>query len=88
MALCYTPFSLHPEVCHQLFIVVLRCEAGVHQVAFDVGPVLQATVVEHFQFVGDDERHVPMRQALFEHDEAAYAAIAVLEGVDALEAVM
>ena len=35
--------------------IVLRREAGIHQVTFDMGPVLKATIIEAFVGIIDDK---------------------------------
>ena len=67
---------------------VLRQEAGVAEVASFGFPVLEAAVVEGFEIVRDDEGNDAAAQAFLEQQQAADAAVAVLEGVDALEAVV
>ena len=48
-------------------------------------PLTQATIIEHLQFVGDDEGNDTTTQALFKHDETTYTPITVLERVNLLE---
>ena len=48
-------------------------------------PFAEAAVVEEFEFFGDDEGDKAAREALLEHHQTAYTAVAVLEGMDALE---
>lgn len=43
------------EVVEKGFEVVLGCEAGVKQEAFDAGPFTETSIIEHLQVVGDDE---------------------------------
>ncbi len=47
--------------------------------------ILQITIIEHLQFVGDDEGNDTTTQALFKHDETTYTPITVLERVNLLE---
>ena len=65
--------------------MVLGGEAGVHEVAFDLVPFFEASVVEQFQVIFDDEGHDVILQALFKEDQAAYTAISILEGMDAFK---
>ena len=62
--------------------------AGVAEIAALGFPVLKAAVVEGLQIVRDDEGNNTGSQAFLEKQQAADAAVAVLEGVDALEAVV
>ena len=65
--------------------MILSCQAGVCEVAVDFSPVAQTSVVEKFEFIGDDEWHYLVGKAFLEHYESAYASVAVLEWVDAFE---
>ena len=68
---------------------MILCKAtGVAEVAWLVFPGLEAAVIEGFQIVRDDERDDAAAQTFFEQQQAADAAVAVLEGVDTLEAVV
>lgn len=73
------------EVVEQRLVVVLCRKAGVAQILTHGGPLLQASVVEHLEVVGDDERNDAGRQTLLEHHESSDTAVAVLKRVDALE---
>ena len=73
------------EVIEQCLVVVLCRKAGVAQIFAHGGPLLQASVVEHLEVVGDDEGDDAGRQALLEHQEPSDAAVAILKRVDALE---
>ena len=48
-------------------------------------PLLQTSVVEHLEIIGDDEGNDAGRQTLLEHHKASDTAVAVLKRVDALE---
>ena len=76
---------LDSEIIHNGLVVILCCEAGVGEVFVDVVPLAQAAVVEHLQFVGDDEGNDTVCQAFLEHEEATHAPVAVLERMNALE---
>lgn len=84
--LSLTVFDL--EIVEQRFEVVLGGEAGVEEVTTNAGPFAKASVVEQFQVIGNDEGHDACREAFLEHDQATDAAIAVLEGMDSLEALV
>ena len=62
--------------------------AGVAEIAGFGFPVLEAAVVEGFEVVRNDEGDEAAAEAFLEQQQAADAAVAVLEGVDALEAVV
>ena len=64
---------------------VLRCKAGVCKKALFAVPFRKATIIEGLHVVGDDEGNLAAGKALLEHNEPAYAAISVLEGMDSLE---
>jgi len=53
-----------------------------------VVPFFETTVVEKFQIVFDDEGDDIVLQAFFKEDQAAYAAISILEGMDAFKGYM
>ena len=76
------------EIVEYRLIVVLCGKTGVCQILFHFGPALQASVIEHFQVVGDDERHDAVCEALFEEEEPADAPVAVLKRMYGLEALM
>lgn len=69
-------------------VVVLRRQAGVAQIAWFAVVVVEAAIVEVAVLGVDDERNDAVAQAFAEEEEAADAAVAVLERVDALEADM
>lgn len=48
-------------------------------------PFAKAAIVEEFELFGDDEGDDAAGEALLEHHQTTYAAVAVLEGMDALE---
>ena len=50
-------FNLDSEIIEKLFEFVLCGEAGVAQISALVFPLVQAAVVEHFQFFVYDERY-------------------------------
>lgn len=76
------------EIVEERLEVVLSGEAGVEEITTNAGPLAKASVVEQFQVIGNDEGHDASRETFLEHDQATDAAIAVLEGVDRLEALM
>ena len=68
--------------------MILCCQAGIHQIAFDMWPVLQATIIKHLQVIGNDKRHMPIGQALLEHQEPPHTPVSILKRVYTLEAMM
>lgn len=46
------------EFIEQVFEIVLGREAGVHEIPFDARPVTESVVIEYFQLIGYDERHI------------------------------
>lgn len=80
--------AAYSEVLHRGAVVVLRAQACVTQVAGAQRPFAQASVIECFQLVGNDKRHYPALQTLLEHNKPAHAAVAVLERMYQLEAMM
>ena len=73
------------EIIEVRLIPILGGEAGVGEVAFFIVPFAETAVVVPFQVVFDNERDDVVFQTFFEHDETAHSAIAILEGVNALE---
>ena len=73
------------EVIQQGLVLVLANQAGVNEISIDMPPFAKASVVEEFEFFGDDEGDDATGEALLEHNQAADAAVAVLKGMDALE---
>ena len=65
--------------------MVLRCEAGVGEKAVYFAPVADASVVEQFKLIGNDEGYYLVCKAFLEHYEPAYSAVALLERVDAFK---
>lgn len=68
------------EILQYLLETVLGEAAGVAEVAWFGFPVLEAAVVEGFEIVRDDEGDDAEAQAFLEQQQAADAAVAVLEG--------
>ena len=68
--------------------MVLGCEAGVYEVAIDVAPFFETSIIEHLEFVCDDKGDNPVCKAFLEHQETSDSAITVLERVNLLEAYM
>ena len=64
------------------------CEASIPQIPFDVWPLLQATIVEPLQFIGDDERDMPIRHTFLEHNEPSHTSVPVLERMNPFETMM
>ena len=64
----YRLLVLDLEVVEQRLVVVLRCEAGVGEIAVDMAPFAKTAVVKQFQVVSDDERDDSVSQAFFEQD--------------------
>lgn len=79
---------LDSEFVEKEFEIVLRSEAGVGQEAFDPGPVAEAVVVEHFQIIGDDERHMAVAQTFAKHQQSSDTTVAVLKRMYSLKALV
>lgn len=76
------------EVIECGFESVLRRKACVSEIPLLVIPFNKPAIVKGLHVVGDDKRYHVVHEAFFEHHEPAYTAVAVLEGMDALEAHM
>ena len=68
--------------------MVLGCKAGVCQITINMPPFLQASIIEHLQFVCDDKGDNAICQTLLEHQQASNSAIAILKGMNLLKAHM
>ena len=66
--------------------MVLGCEAGVCEVAIDVAPFFETSIIEHLQLVCDDKGDHAVCETFLEHQETSDSAITVLERVCLLEA--
>ena len=60
-------------------------EAGICEIAIDVPPLPDTTVIEHLEFVGDDEGDYRICQTFLEHHQAPHAPVAVLKRMNLLE---
>jgi hypothetical protein len=70
------------------FILILGGETGICEVAINVTPLMKSAIIEHLQIICDDEGDDVVSEAFHEHNEATYASIAILEGMNLLEADM
>ena len=70
------------------FILILGGEAGVCEVAVNMAPLMKTAIIEHLQIICDDEGNDAICEAFLEHDETAYTSVAILEGMNLLEADM
>ena len=68
------------------FILILGGETGICEVAINVTPLMKSAIIEHLQIICDDEGNDAICEAFFEHDETAYTPVAILEGMNLLEA--
>ncbi len=68
--------------------MVLGGEAGVCEVAIDVAPFLESSIIEQLEFVCDDKGDDAVCETFLEHQQAPNSAIAVLERMNLLEAYM
>ena len=65
--------------------MVLGCEAGVCEVAINVAPFLETSIIEHLEFVCDDKGDYAVCETFLEHHEASDSAITILERMNLLE---
>ena len=70
------------------FILILGGETGICEIAINVTPLMKSAIIEHLQIICDDEGNDAICEAFLEHNEATYASIAILEGMNLLEADM
>ena len=76
---------LDPEIVENCLVLVLCSQANVCQIAVNVPPLTKSSVIEHLQFVGDNEGNNAAVQALFEHDKTPYTPIDILERMNLLK---
>ena len=55
---------LYLEIIQQLFVVVLRGQAGISQIFVYGAPMLDAPIVEHTELFANDEWHMATLQTL------------------------
>ena len=67
---------------------ILRREAGVHKIPWQIVPFIETAVVEQRKIVLHDEGNDIVAQTLLEEDESADTPVAVLKGVNTLEFIM
>ena len=84
----YLSFKANPIIIHNRFEPVLSSQTSITQIAFRVWPMLQATIVKPLQFIGDDERDMPIRHTFLEHNEPSHTSVPVLERMNPLETMM
>ena len=68
--------------------MVLGCKAGICQITINMPPFLQASIIEHLQFVCDDKRDYAICQTLLEYQQASNPSITILKGMNLLKAHM
>ena len=62
--------------------MVLCCETSVGKIARHTLPLMQATIIEHLQFVSYYKRYNRMIQTFLEHYQSPYTTITILKGMD------
>ena len=66
-----------PKIIQICFILLLRRQAGIHQITLSPVPFLQPAIIEQFQIILDDERDHIIFQALFEQDQSAHTDVSI-----------
>jgi len=51
-------------------------------------PLMEAAIVEHLEFIGDDKGNDIISQTLLEHQQTTYTTVAILERMYLLESDM
>lgn len=67
------------EVLEQILIEILSCKTSICKVAINMYPFLEASIIEHLEFVCDDKRDDTICKTFLEHYQASNSAITVLE---------
>ncbi len=61
--------------------MALRCKTSVGKIPRQSFPLVQTTIIEHLQFIGDDKWYNAVIQALLEHKQPPHTSVSVLERV-------
>ena len=76
------------EVIHDCLELILRCQAGIQKITSFRLPLMETTVVKHFEVVGDNKRHDVVPQALLEEQEPPDTAISILKRMDGFKGIV
>ena len=66
---------LDSKIIEYSFILVLCRKASVCQIAIDMAPLTQTSVIEHLQFVSDDERNNVTAQTLLDQNVGLHVLV-------------
>ena len=70
---------LNLEIIKQSLVVILSSETSIQKIPSHTIPLLQATIIEHLQFISYDKRNKAIGKALLEHDKTPNTAVSILE---------
>ena len=70
---------LNLEIIKHCLIVILSSETSIQKIPSHTIPLLQATIIEHLQFISYDKRNKAIGKALLEHDKTPNTAVSILE---------
>lgn len=76
------------EIVKEFLVIVLCCQTGICKVPGNCFPFVQSTIIEHFQFVCNNERNNVVIKTFLEHYQASDSAITILKGVYCFKTLM
>ena len=85
---CQVGLILYLEIVEYGFVVVLCGEACVDKVARGTWPFVQASIVIHLDFIGNDERYDIVIEALLKHDKSADTSVTILKWMNSFKCQM
>ena len=77
-----------PEIIHDRFELILRGQAGIQKITSFRLPLMETTVVKHFEVVGDNKRHDVVPQTLLEEQQPPDTSISILERMDGFKGIV
>ena len=76
------------EVIHDGLELILRGQAGIQQIPLFRLPLMETTIVEHFEVIRNNERNNIIPQALLEEQKPPDTAISILKRMDGFKGVV
>ena len=76
------------EVIHDGLKLILRGQAGIQQIPLFRLPLMETTIVEHFEVIRNNERNNIVPQALLEEQKPPDTAISILKRMDGFKGIV
>ena len=76
------------EVIHDCLELILRGQAGIQQIPLFRLPLMETTIVEHFEVIRNNEWHDVVPQALLEEQKPPDTAISILKRMDGFKGIV